>query len=105
MSSVKKNIFVRLPTIFNSNFLLQIMNKDIMYSVFEVYGDVGKRSAFGAPDNWEVDGQLKWPKTRNMNFYRKKRFAPDVEWESTSDYRVLARNLRKMPDSVVQFIS
>lgn len=69
---------------------------NIMYKIFEIYGDDGKRTAFGAPDNWEVDGQLKWPTTRNMNLHRKNRTPPGDDWEFTNDYRVLAKDLRKI---------
>lgn len=65
-----------------------------MYSVFETYDSIEKRSVFGAPDNWEVERKLYWPsKSKNINVLRKLRRDPEEDWESTTNYRGLARNL------------
>lgn len=68
-----------------------------MFSVFETASDgILKRSAFGAPDNWEVDNTLCWPpKSKKFNLLRKTRANPEENWERTSNYKVLARNLSK----------
>lgn len=67
-----------------------------MFSVFELGKGIGGRSVFGTPDNWEGNGELRWPpQTKKMNIFRKSRAEPEENWESTRDYKVLARNLRK----------
>lgn len=69
----------------------------MLFSVFETVDDgILKRSAFGAPDNWEVNKVLYWPpKTKKFNLLRKSRANPEENWERTSNYKVLARNLSK----------
>ncbi len=67
-----------------------------MFSVFEMANGFGGRSAFGTPDNWEMNHRLYWPpKSKKMNLLRKQRASPEENWESTSDYKVLSRNIRK----------
>lgn len=67
-----------------------------MFSVFETFDDSSKRSAFGTPDIWEVDGYLCWPPVlKKMNHLRKVRAVPEENWPRTANYKVLARNLRK----------